>query len=59
MKIVTLSIDLVVDDDVCEMIGGVYNKDCISSYLTSKLYVDPEFFGDFEPENIVRIEDVE
>jgi len=59
MKLVKVEIELVIDDEVCEMISGIYNKDCIAAYLTSKLYVDPEFFGDFEPENIVEIKNFE
>jgi hypothetical protein len=57
MKLIKVSIDLVIDDDACEIVDGVYNKDCISEYLNSKLYTDPEFFGDFGSENIVSIED--
>ena len=57
MKIVKVSIDLVIDDDICEIIEGVYNKDCIVEYLNNKLYEDPEWFGDFGPENIVEIKD--
>jgi hypothetical protein len=51
--------ELVIDDDLCEMTngtnGGIYNKDCIADYLNTKLYNDPEFFGDFGPENIEMI----
>jgi hypothetical protein len=49
--------ELVIDDDLCEMTDCVYNKDCIASYLNSKLYTDPEFFGDFGPENIEEIKE--
>lgn len=55
MKIIKISMELIIDDDVCEMTTGVYNKDCIADYLNSKLYNDPEFFGDFGPENIESI----
>jgi hypothetical protein len=55
MKLIKISMELVIEDDVCEMVGGVYNKDCIAYYLNSKLYGDPEFFGDFGPENIETI----
>jgi hypothetical protein len=54
---VKVTIELIIDDDTCEMIEGVYNKDCIVDYLNSKLYTDPEFFGDFGPENIVKVRD--
>ena len=59
MKIVKVSIELIIDDDTCQMIDGVYNKDCIVDYLNNKLYTDPEFFGDFGPENIMEVKDFE
>lgn len=59
MKLVKVEIELVIDDDVCEMTNGVYNKDCIADYLNSKLYNDPEFFGEFGKENIVSVEEFE
>lgn len=59
MKLIKISMELGIDDDTCEMIDGVYNKECISQYLNNKLYHDPEFFGDFGPENIVDIKDFE
>lgn len=62
MKLVTVCIALVIDDDICKMTNGsqgIYNKDCIVDYLNSKLYEDPEFFGDFGPENIVTIKELE
>jgi hypothetical protein len=57
MKIIKIGMELVIEDDVCQMIDGIYNKDCISDYLNSKLYNDPEFFGDFGSENIESIVD--
>lgn len=57
MKIVTIKIDLVIEDDVCQMTDGIYNKDCVVEYLNNKLYEDPEFFGDFGPENIDDIKE--
>jgi hypothetical protein len=59
MKLVKVQIELVIDDDTCQMIHGVYNKDCIVDYLNNKLYTDPEFFGDFGPENIVEVKNFE
>lgn len=44
MKIVTISMELVITDDIEESF--------IPQYLNDKLYTDPEFFGDFGPENI-------
>jgi hypothetical protein len=53
MKLVKVEIELVIDnEDVCPT---VINKDEIAGYLNSKLYTDPEFFGDFGPENIVSV----
>jgi hypothetical protein len=57
MKLIKISMELVIDDDLCEMTDCVYNKDCIASYLNSKLYTDPEFLGDFGPENIEEIKE--
>jgi hypothetical protein len=59
MRLVKVQIELIIDDDTCEMVEGVYNKDCIVDYLNSKLYTDPEFFGDFGPENILSVKEFE
>jgi hypothetical protein len=34
-----------------------YDRDKIASYLNNKLYTDPEFFGEFGPENISSVID--
>ena len=47
MKLVTISMELVIDDDIKESF--------IPEYLNDKLYTDPEFFGDFGPENIAGV----
>ena len=49
MKLVTIKMDLVIDED---MVG----LDEITTYLNKKLYEDPEFFGDFGSENIDQIQ---
>ena len=49
MKLIKINMELVVDDDLD------YDKDRIADYLNNKLYTDPEFFGDFGPENILEI----
>jgi hypothetical protein len=64
MRIVTVSIDLVIDDTIdilndTTWVGDLYNKDKIVDYLNDKLYTDPEFFGDFGPENIINIKEIE
>ena len=51
MKLVKVSIELIIDADI----GDSY--DMISDYLTDKLYTDPEFFGDFGPENIESVKE--
>lgn len=44
MKIIKISMELVIDDDIKDSF--------IPEYLNDKLYTDPEFFGDFGSENI-------
>lgn len=51
MKIVTINMELVIDEDVKDSF--------IPQYLNDKLYGDPEFFGDFGPENILEIKDLD
>jgi hypothetical protein len=53
MRVITISMELVIDD-YC----GVSRED-IADYLNDKLYTDPEFFGDFGPENIVKVSTLE
>jgi len=52
MKIVTINMELVIDDDLEN------DYDLMSQYLTDKLYNDPEFFGDFGPENISEVKEL-
>jgi hypothetical protein len=63
MKLVTVCIALVIDDNVDVLNsaanGDYYDKNKVVDYLNNKLYTDPEFFGDFGPENIVSIKDIE
>jgi hypothetical protein len=49
MKIVTISMELVIDDDISD------DYERIADYLNDKLFHDPEFFGDFGPENITGV----
>lgn len=62
MKIVTIKMDLVIDDvDILvdsTTDGNYYNKRKIVEYLNNKLYTDPEFFGDFGEENICDIKEI-
>jgi hypothetical protein len=55
IRVITIQMDLAIPKDECECV----NKDNIVSYLNKKLYEDPEFFGDFGPENIVKVEYIE
>lgn len=52
MKIVTIKMDLVIDEDTTDL-------EKIANYLNEKMYIDPEFFGDFGPENIIEVKDFE
>ena len=53
MKLIKISMELVIDDEISN------NNDSIANYLNNKLYSDPEFFGDFGPENILEVEEFE
>jgi hypothetical protein len=64
MRLVTVSIDLVIDDNIdivnnSTWVGDYYDKTKIVDYLNDKLYSDPEFFGDFGTENIISIKEIE
>ena len=52
MKLVKISMELVIDDEI----GDCYEM--IADYLNDKLYTDPEFFGDFGPENIDTVKEL-
>jgi hypothetical protein len=56
MKVVKVQIELVIDDRA-DLFNPTVDKDNIANYLNNKLYTDPEFFGEFGPENIVGVED--
>jgi len=57
MKIVTIKMDLTIsDDDLVPYMGTILSlPEKIGKYITNKLYTDPEFFGEFGPENIESI----
>jgi hypothetical protein len=55
LKLVTVSIDLGISSNECD----IKSKESIAEYLNKMLYEDPEFFGDFGPENIVDIKDMD
>jgi len=52
MKIIKISMELIIDDyDTTDSYSA------IADYLNDKLYTDPEFFGDFGPENIESVKE--
>lgn len=53
MKLIKVQIELGIDDDLSD------DKDSIANYLNNKLYNDPEFFGEFGPENIIEVREFE
>lgn len=55
MKIVKVSIELGIMDNEVDF----SNKESVAEFLNNRLYEDPEFFGDFGPENIVDIKDID
>ena len=54
MKLITISMELAIGSEECDTLS----KDSIADYLNKKLYEDPEFFGDFGPENILSVSDL-
>lgn len=54
LKVVTITMHMVVSSEVCD----VNSKDSICYYLNTKLYEDPEFFGEFVPDNIVEVKEL-
>jgi hypothetical protein len=57
MKIVTISIELAFEN-VHEGID-FNSKESIAEYLNNALYESPEFFGEFGPENITDVKDID
>ena len=49
MKLVKITMELGIDDELAN------DKDAVANYLNNMLYTDPEFFGEFGPENIVKV----
>lgn len=54
MKLVKITMELGIDDDLVSN-----NKEEVANYLTNMLYGDPDFFGEFGPENIVEIKEID
>jgi hypothetical protein len=57
MKIVTISMELGFEnlDDRIDF----NNKESIADFLNEMLYGDVEFFGEFGPENITDVKDID
>lgn len=53
MKVITISMELGIDDELNN------DKDAIAQYLNNMLYMDPEFFGEFGPENIIEVRNID
>lgn len=52
IRVVTLQIELAISGDECDCLS----PNSIAEFLNRKLWNDPEFFGDFAKENIVKVE---
>jgi hypothetical protein len=68
MKLVKITMELGIDDSDNFLMPGEepkgmftprYDHDRIANYLNNKLYMDPEFFGEFGPENIVEVRELD
>lgn len=68
MKLIKITMELGVDEDENfylpeECKGGLFtprfDHDKIANYLNNKLHMDPEFFGEFGPENIVEVRELD
>jgi hypothetical protein len=73
MKLIKVQIELGIDDgedfyqsgekeiQSCYpgLFSPVFDKEKIANYLNNKLYMDPEFFGEFGPENIIEVREFE
>lgn len=61
MKLVKITMELgIEDDELLAYTGYIFvDKDKIAGYLNNKLYMDPEFFGGFGPENIESITELD
>ena len=55
LKLVTITIDLCISSNDCD----IKSKESIAQYVNDMLYEDPEFFGDFGPENIIEVKDMD
>ena len=57
MKIVTVQIELGIDNMEDEI--DFSDKEQVAEFLNNALYNDPEFFGEFGPENIIEVKEAE
>ena len=57
MKLIKISMELGIYNMDNEI--DFSNKESVAEFLNNRLYEDPEFFGDFGPENIVEVKDID
>lgn len=57
MKIITVSVELAFENFHDEI--DFNDKESIAEYINNALYESPEFFGDFGPENITEVKDID
>ena len=50
MRLFKITLEIGIDDE-----DVIDDKDALVEYLNNKLYSDPEWFGEFGPENIEEI----
>jgi len=55
IRVVTIQMELAIPTSDCNCL----DRDDIANYLNNKLYEDPEFFGEFGSENIVKVVSLE
>jgi len=55
LQIVTVKIDLCISPEQCD----IKSKESIAEFFNNMLYNDPEFFGEFGPENILEVKAAE
>jgi hypothetical protein len=55
IRVVTVVIELAISANECDCLS----PNSIAEFLNRKLHSDPDFFGDFAKENIVRVEAID
>ena len=55
IRIVTIQIEVAIQSEECDCLS----PNSIADFLNRKLHNDPEFFGDFAEENIVKVQTID